>query len=78
MDIMSFAVLVAICYSVVWIPAGIYIKFGIGKWFYHDLLGWHEPDAKEVVEYDGVNTHCVCRHCKKHIMQDSQGNWFEA
>jgi hypothetical protein len=54
----------------------LYLKKGIGKWFYHDILEWHVPDNSGVYKYDGLNLKTICRHCKKEIMQDSQGNWF--
>ena len=52
-----------------------YFKLGLFKGFCHDFLHWHTPDDSPKT-YDAVNTHATCRHCKKHIMQDSQGNWF--
>lgn len=42
---------------------------------YHDILHWHEPDQSII--YKGLNIHSKCKYCGKHIMQDSQGNWFE-
>lgn len=63
---------------IVWIPVFLYLKFGIGKWFYHDFLGWHTPGKYSAITSDGVNTHSTCKYCHKRIMQDSQGNWFEA
>lgn len=53
----------------------LYIKFGWFKKIYHDILHWHEPDQSII--YKGLNTHSKCKYCGKHIMQDSQGNWFE-
>lgn len=53
-----------------------YLKLGIGKWFYHDILEWHMTDNTGVYRYDGLNLKTICRHCRKEIMQDSQGNWF--
>ena len=44
-------------------------------WFYHDILGWHEP-----IEEKTFNRYSVCSRCKfcgKKIMMDSQGNWFQ-
>lgn len=59
------------------IPLSIlYFKFGFFKKFYHDLLGWHEPDEKAKVGFDGCSLHTICKYCHKEIMQDSQGNWF--
>lgn len=57
-------------------PVVLYFKFGWFKGFYHDILGWHRPDYNKGMTCDEVNTHAVCKHCGKEIMQDSQGNWF--
>ena len=63
--------------SAVWmyLGAGLYFKFGLFKFWYHDVLGWHTPDDS-IQWYDGCSTHTRCKHCGKDIMQDSQGNWF--
>lgn len=53
-----------------------YLVFGLNKWYYHNLLGWHQPKDDACVIFDGCSLHCVCKHCGKEIMQDSQGNWF--
>jgi hypothetical protein len=53
-----------------------YFKFGLNKWFYHNIMGWHQPKDDENITFDGCSIHCVCKHCGKEIMQDSQGNWF--
>ena len=57
----------------------LYCKFGIGKWFFHDILLWHEPiDIRDEEDYisDAVNRYSICKYCGKEIIQDSQGNWF--
>lgn len=54
----------------------LYILFGIGKRFYHNILEWHIPDTSIKFVYDGCSNHAVCKYCRKSIMQDSQGNWF--
>lgn len=46
------------------------------KWFFHDILGWHEPNQEERIEIHGINIHCKCKYCGKDIIRDSQGNWF--
>ena len=56
------------------ILAPFYFKFGIGKWFFHDIMHWHLPD--ETSSFDGCSIHSCCKFCNKEIMQDSQGNWF--
>ena len=57
------------------IASAIYLKTGLFKIFYHDVLGWHQPDNSPQWS-DGCSTHAVCKHCGADIMQDSQGNWF--
>lgn len=52
----------------------LYLKFGLCKWLYHDILRWHEPDDKYT--YDGCSVHSHCKFCGEEIMQDGQGNWF--
>ena len=46
------------------------------KWFFHDILGWHEPDPEEGIDIRGINIHAKCKYCGKDIIKDSQGNWF--
>ena len=53
-----------------------YHKFGIGKRIFHDIFQWHVSDESKDTRFDGCSVHCVCKHCGKDIMQDSQGNWF--
>lgn len=48
--------------------------YKIGNKLYHDLFGWHKPSDE--ITYDSCNVHSHCKFCGKHIMQDSQGNWF--
>lgn len=57
------------------IAGAIYLKAGLFKKFYHDVLGWHQPNNSPQWS-DGCSTHSVCKYCGKDIMQDSQGNWF--
>lgn len=52
----------------------LYFKFEIGKWFYHDLLGWHISDKEYTIK--GYCICSTCKICKQDIMEDSQGNWF--
>ena len=73
--ILIFGVWILAC-VVFFTPAVLYTKFGIFKRWYHDVLGWHEPKEDADQTFDGVSVHCVCKHCGKEIMQDSQGNWF--
>lgn len=77
MSILEIAVL-GFCglYFVTWIAGLIWIAhpFKAGKWFFHDILGWHMPDDETT--FDGCSMHSHCRFCKREIMEDSQGNWF--
>ena len=55
----------------------VYVQTGFMKWFYHDVLGWHEPlDGTKRFPYLALSQHATCRHCGLEIIQDSQGNWF--
>lgn len=53
----------------------IYLRTGLFKFFYHDILDWHQPDNSPQW-YDSCSNHATCKYCNKEIMQDSQGNWF--
>lgn len=44
-------------------------------WFYHDILGWHEPVEEKT--FNGCSVCSRCKFCGKKIMMDSQGNWFQ-
>jgi hypothetical protein len=48
------------------------------KWkhFKCDTLGWHKPVT--LIGFDGCSYVAVCTVCHKKLLQDSQGNWFEA
>ena len=66
---------IVVCLSFIFfVPIILYEKFGWFKWFYHDVLQWHEPIDE--FEFDGCNAKSVCKHCGKEIMMDSHGNWF--
>lgn len=43
------------------------------KWFC-DKMGWHV--APEAQGFDGCSLKGQCPRCGKHVLQDSQGNWF--
>lgn len=73
---MKLLILIAIILCIFLVFSPLYILFGIGKWFYHDILEWHIPDKSIKFTYDGCSTHAICKYCRKGIMQDSQGNWF--
>ena len=53
-----------------------YVKTGLFKSLYHNILGWCEPDESSPMWSDGCSMHAKCKYCGKEIMQDSQGNWF--
>ena len=65
-----------IFFVVLYVPQILYFKKGWFKIFFHDFLGWHEPDSNTSEWSDGCSAHSKCKHCGKDIMQDSQGNWF--
>ena len=71
------AFMIAVMVSLAWsgIGAALYFRFGLLKFFYHDVLGWHTPDNSPQWS-DGLSQHSRCKHCGRDIMQDSQGNWF--
>lgn len=46
----------------------------IGLWFCNGFLGWHK--APKVRGFDGCSINGICPRCGKHVLQDSQGNWF--
>ena len=54
----------------------IFTPFRPCKWFFHDILSWHEPDSRKGIEIRGINIHAKCKYCGKDIIRDSQGNWF--
>jgi hypothetical protein len=37
-------------------------------------LGWHKAPSKR--GFDGASFTGTCPRCGKHVLQDSQGNWF--
>ena len=39
------------------------------------LFGWHISDDTKL-DFDGFNATSKCKRCNKHILMDSQGNWF--
>jgi len=52
---------------------GIVSSFSPSKWFCR-VMGWHrEPNEQG---FDGVSLNGCCPRCGKHVLLDSQGNWF--
>ena len=43
------------------------------KWFCV-RLGWHLAPKEQ--GFDGCSSTGACPRCGKHVLQDSQGNWF--
>jgi len=43
------------------------------KWFC-DKMGWHL--RPKMIGFDGCSSTGTCPRCNKHVLQDSQGNWF--
>ena len=37
-------------------------------------MGWHL--APQAIGFDGCSCKGTCPRCGKHVLQDSQGNWF--
>ncbi len=62
--------------GLIYIPDILYFKFGFFKTWFHDILGWHQPDTNKVQWFDGCSEHATCKYCGRDIMRDSQGNWF--
>lgn len=75
---MIYKILIVICLVLLWFLIGgfayLRTRSGKGKWLYHDILGWHQPDGRQ--DFDGCSVTSRCKYCGKEIMQDSQGNWF--
>ena len=47
---------------------------GLSVWACN-IMGWHlAPRANG--GFDGCSFYGECPRCHKHVMQDSQGNWF--
>ena len=74
MQIILLLIVIAALIFLIFSP--LYLLFGIGRWFYHDILEWHMPNKSIQYTYDGCSTHATCKYCGKDIMQDSQGTWF--
>lgn len=70
---------ILIVFSIPWaliiIFCPFYFKFGFGKRFYHDIMGWHTP-GNNPKTFTGCSFRAKCKHCGHDILQDSQGNWF--
>ena len=68
--------IIAIPFFVMVLTGTIYLisKGRFFKWFYHNILEWHIPNAEE--RFDGCSFHSTCKICGKEIIRDSQGNWF--
>lgn len=47
--------------------------FSKSEWFCN-VFGWHNAPAR--VGFDGVSLNGTCPRCGRHVLQDSQGNWF--
>lgn len=52
-----------------------YYKWGVGKRFYHNMLGWHIPKKKEIHQI-GDELHSECKLCSREIIQDPRGTWY--
>lgn len=76
MIILIIIILIGVFCTATIISSALYFQLGFFARFFHDVLGWHTPDLNLEIDFDGCSMSATCRHCKKHIMQDSQGNWF--
>lgn len=68
-------IVLGVPYAITLILYPFYLKWGVGKRLFHNLMGWHLPED-EKKELLGVNIKSKCRFCGREIIQDSQGNWF--
>lgn len=68
-------IILGVPYAIIITLYPFYLKWGVGKRLFHNLMGWHLPE-NEKNELLGVNITSKCRLCGREIMQDSQGNWF--
>ena len=50
-------------------------KYSDNIWFCN-FWGWHHPGANDKIGFDGLSFTSKCRRCKKHILMDSNGDWF--
>ena len=76
MIIIAILISMFVVFTLALVSSVLYFRLGFLSRFFHDILRWHTPDPKVELEFIGYTMHATCRHCKKHIMQDSQGNWF--
>lgn len=76
---MNIIFLILIFMGISFITGSIFYQlFGWFKFFYHNILHWHMPSKTAKYWIDGCSVHSFCKHCNKEIMEDGQGNWFEA
>lgn len=68
-------IILGVPYAIIITLYPFYLKWGIGKRLFHNLMGWHLPE-NEKNELLGINIKSKCRFCGREIIQDSQGNWF--
>lgn len=76
MIVLIIVILIGLFCTTTIISSALYFKLGLFARFFHDTLGWHTPDLNLDLDFDGCSMSATCRHCKKFIMQDYQGNWF--
>lgn len=60
---------------VIWIPIGIYFKFGIGKKFFHDILKIHIPN-RETIDHDYKYEYSICKYCNKNLIKKNKKTLF--
>lgn len=69
------AIIFAAMLILFYVPPVLYFQAGWFKFWFHDVLKWHQPDNSPQWS-DGCSVHSKCKWCGEDIMQDSQGNWF--
>lgn len=67
-------VVVCAVFVILYVASLLYFKKGLFKSWFHNVLEWHIPSNE--ISFDGTSFESRCKYCKKHILQDSQGNWF--
>jgi len=66
-------VMVVVAVLLMSMSALVFCNRWLGNWACR-VMGWHlRPND---VGFDGCSKTGVCPRCQKHVLQDSQGNWF--
>lgn len=65
--------ILAILFTITSLGLVITDNYSNNTWFCNSM-GWHKKPKK--IGFDGASLQGVCPRCGKHVLQDSQGNWF--